>query len=215
MKLSHAKYRAEADIRNIIFDWGGVITDLHVDDTIRALRELGNDKFDMLLKNGPNEIFKPFETGSITPDEFHVRIRKYLDPELSERQIDDAWSSMLGALPEERWRVLEDVRNNYRTFLLSNTNYVHIHNYAKFIQRTYGTYGFFHLFEKVFLSYELGMRKPDEDIFLYVLEKEGLKPEETFFIDDTEENILTASKLGMHAYLLEGNETLPDLFDIR
>lgn len=212
MKLYRAKYKPEADIKNIIFDWGGVITDLHVNDTIEALRALGNDRFDSLLQHGPEEIFRPFEIGTISAEEFRKRIRKYLQPAVSDLQIDEAWSAMLGELPEERWKLLDGVRDTYHTFLLSNTNSVHLQYYVNFLQKRYNTNGFGHLFEKIYLSFELGMRKPDEDIFLQVLKQSHLKPEETFFIDDTEANTIAAAKLGIHTYLLGRDETLVDLF---
>lgn len=212
MKLSDARYKAEPEIKNIIFDWGGVITDLHINTTIAGLKALGNENYEMLYEQGVEEVFKPFELGKLSPAEFRKRLRKYLVSGIKDEQIDDTWNSMLGTLPEERWSLLKNVRNTYRTFLLSNTNTLHIAYYFGYLQQQYGTYGYNHLFEKTYFSCDLGMRKPDADIFLYVLRQNRLKAEETLFIDDTEANTETALSLGMQVYLLKEPETLPDLF---
>ncbi|MBN2481036.1 MAG: HAD family phosphatase, partial [Bacteroidales bacterium] len=212
VKLSKATHIAKSEIKNIIFDWGGVITDLNVSDTLDAFIKLAKDKFNALWQKGPEEIFIPFELGKISAAEFRDRIRKFLGYDAEDQQIDDAWNTILGALPEERWRLLEKVKNTYRTFLLSNTNAIHLNYYAGYLSGLYGASGCSHLFEKTYFSFELGMRKPESDIFLHVIHQNGLKPQETLFIDDTEKNIETAQNLGLQTHLLAEPETLTDLF---
>lgn len=212
MKLSEATYKAKSEIKNIVFDWGGVITDLNIPATQHTFKKLARERFDDLLQKGPEEIFIPFELGKISPAEFRNRMRTYFFTEVSDKQIDAAWNTMLGSLPEERWYLLEKIKNTYRTFLLSNTNIIHLQYYTGYLTALYGTTGYHHLFEKTYFSFELGMRKPDSDIFLHVIHEKSLKPEETLFIDDSAENIEVARKLGLQAYLLTEPETLTDLF---
>jgi len=212
MKLSEAKHKAHSEIKNIIFDWGGVITDLKFRECVAAFREIGFD-FDWTLAGSENDdIFLPFETGRITPEEFRTRIRRHTGNAVTDRQIDYAWNLVLGDLPEERWRLLEKLKSRYRLFLLSNTNIIHLQYYSGYLMDKYGTNGYHHLFDGTYFSFELGMRKPDTDIFEHVVNNEKLVPGETLFIDDLPENIHTAEKLGLRVYLLREPETLNDLF---
>lgn len=213
MKLSEVRYKAKTEIKNIIFDWGGVLTDIHLNATLDALKTFGNENFEILLQKGPDEIFIPFELGKISPSEFRKRMRNYLGLAASDERIDAAWNALLGELPLERWNLLKALKNNYRLFLLSNTNAIHLQYYFGYLSKKYGIYGYTHLFDKTYFSFELGMRKPDSEIFEYVLSQNMLKAEETLFIDDAVENIEPAKKLGMQVYLLKEPETLIDLFE--
>jgi glucose-1-phosphatase len=201
------------EIKNILFDWGGVITDLHIDATRKAFHDLGLSIFDENTPHDPlNNFFIPFETGKITAEEFRNNIRK-LGPEgLTDASIDKAWNAMLGLLPKERWNLLEEVSRNYRTFILSNTNTIHVNYYFNYLHGIYGTYGYMHFFEKVYFSHEIHFRKPNADIFEYVIRDSGIHPQETLFIDDFIENIETARKLNFHTFHLQKPMTLVDLF---
>jgi len=212
MKLSEAFIKSKAEIRNIIFDWGGVITNLYPQETIDAFNKIGGKRIDMLYKKGVNDVFLPFEKGEITPEEFRKHIRTFTVDNISDEEIDKAWNKMLGELPQERWRLLKKLGENYRTFVLSNTNSIHVHYYFEYLQKIYGTYGYTHLFEKVYFSFELGMRKPDEEIFRYVMKDRDLKPENTVFIDDSQLNTQSAGNLGMHTITLQHPLSITDLF---
>jgi FMN phosphatase YigB (HAD superfamily) len=211
--LSDAIYTGKIEIKNIIFDWGGVITDLHLEATKNAFRQLGIDLFDESVPHIHfDDLFIPFETGKITPGEFRNRLRKFSQKELSDQQIDSAWNAMLGNLPAARWELLASAGRIYRTFLLSNTNAIHLGYYFQYLQGIYGTFGYTHLFEKAYFSHLLGLRKPNRDIFEYVLQDTGIRPYETLFIDDFKENIETARKIGFQTIHLVLPRTLTDLF---
>lgn len=213
MNFAPAIYNGKPKIKNIIFDWGGVITDLHFDATRKAFLDLGLSIFSETMVHDPNhELFIPFETGKISPDEFRNKIRALSSAPLSDSTIDDAWNAMLGDLPEERWHILEKASKNYRTFILSNTNALHVRYYFNRILKKFGTYGYSHLFEKIYFSHELGLRKPDEAIFRYVLKDAAIDPAETMFIDDFIENIETARQLGFQTIHLQAPLTLTNIF---
>jgi putative hydrolase of the HAD superfamily len=214
MKLSSAIYNGKPEIKNIIFDWGGVLTDLHLEATRDEFRRLGLLIFDENVPHLPyDDLFIPFETGKISPKEFRNRLRAYSQAELSDDMIDKAWNAMLGVFPLERWTLLEKVGKCYRTFLLSNTNAIHVDYYFGYLQKTYGTFGYVHLFEKAYFSFELHLRKPNADIFEFVINDRELIPEETLFIDDFLENIETARGLGLQTIHLVKPYTLTDLFE--
>jgi glucose-1-phosphatase len=213
MILSEAKVNHGNEIKNILFDWGGVITDLHLDATRKAFHDLGLTIFDEHVPHDPHDqIFIPFEIGKITPEEFRNNIRSLSANNLTDALIDGAWNAMLGVLPEERWKLLESLGQSYRTFLLSNTNAIHLNYYFNYLQGIYGTFGYTHLFEKAYFSHEIHLRKPNAEIFEYVLKDSGISPQETLFIDDFIENIETAQKLGFRTVHLTKPRTLVDLF---
>lgn len=214
MILSEAMDNSNYEIKNILFDWGGVITELHLEATKKAFHELGLTIFDEHIPHDPlDTVFIPFEVGNISPEEFRDNIRRLsAGRPLTDIMIDGAWNAMLGVLPEERWKLLESISHSYRTFLLSNTNAIHLNYYFGYLQGIYGTYGYLHLFEKAYFSHELHMRKPNAEIFEYVMQDSGIIPQETLFIDDFLENIETARKLGFQTVHLTKPRTLLDLF---
>jgi FMN phosphatase YigB (HAD superfamily) len=214
MKVSQANYHGKAVIKNIIFDWGGVITTLHLDATRKAFQQLGLVIFDESVPHNPHDtLFIPFETGKISPGEFRTRLRQYAVAPLTDEEIDKAWNAMLGELPVERWKLLEKAGKCYRTFLLSNTNAIHLPYYFEYLHKIYGTKGYTHLFEKSYFSHELGLRKPDAEIFQHVMQDAGILPDETLFIDDFIENIEAARRLGFQTIHLTAPLTLVDLFE--
>lgn len=213
MKFAGEIYNGKEKVKNIIFDWGGVLTDLHFEATKKGFHQLGLSIFDESVPHDPNDtLFIPFETGKITPAEFRNRIRNLTPQSLTDNDIDAAWNAMLGDLPIERWHIIEKLSDHYRIFLLSNTNAIHVPYYSGVLKQKYGTNGYDHLFEKTYFSYELGMRKPNEDIFQHVINDARLRPEETVFIDDFLENIETARKLGFGTIHLKAPLTLTDVF---
>ena len=213
MNLSVAIYNGKTEIKNIIFDWGGVLTNLHLDATRKAFQQLGLSIYDESVPHkSHDELFIPFEIGQLTPEQFRNGIRQNTHATLTDAEIDHAWNAMLGDLPPERWKLLETARKYYRTFLLSNTNAIHLPYYFNYLQQVYGTHGYTHLFERTYYSFELGLRKPHADIFEFVLNDSGIAPQETLFIDDFIENIETARKLGFQTVHLHAPLTLVDIF---
>src|SRR5512145_287356 len=138
MIFHEALYSGITEIKNIIFDWGGVITNLHFEATKKAFQELGLSIFsDAVPFNTHDELFAPFEIGKISPQEFRDKIRRFSPAPLTDTMIDNAWNAMLGELPVERWKILERAKQQYRTFLLSNTNAIHLPYYFNCIFKTY------------------------------------------------------------------------------
>lgn len=181
--------------------------DLKLDASRKAFAKMGILLFDDTFPAGANqELLLSFEKGLITPNEFRYRIRSLASVPPADYEIDNAWNSMLGGMPQERWNLLTELKEHFRTFLLSNTNAIHTAYYFSLLQLKQGSSKFQHLFEKLYFSFELGMRKPDEDIFLHVISDAGLNPTETLFVDDNFDNIRTAKKLGfqichIHKYI--------------
>jgi putative hydrolase of the HAD superfamily len=204
-------------IKNIIFDFGGVICDLDIQCTVEKFKEFGLPKAE--FSTAPEEqnqrfgrLVSTYETGFITSRQFRDVIRNHYQVPPSDEAIDDAWNALLGRIPEPRIRLLENIRDSYRIFLLSNSNEIHFLKYREDLRQQYGYSDFDALFEKVYFSYRLHMKKPDPKIFQWVLNENKLDPAETLFIDDTLMHIEAACELGITGYHLRKGEEIIQLF---
>lgn len=214
MKLSQAISISAEQIKNIIFDWGGVITNIDIGRSDKAFKQLGLKDFGKYYYMADKvELYRLFEEGRLSAATFRDGIRKLLSRPASDEEIDLAWYAMIGDTPSERWTLLRDIKKYYRTFLLSNTSIIHVERFFEFLYQRYGIRGYRHLFEKVYFSYETGIRKPDPRAFRQVLDENGLIPEETLLIDDSQKNIDVAGELGIRTYHLQPPLTLTKLFE--
>ena len=133
-------------ITTIIFDLGGVILNLDQDRTLRAFKRLGAD---LDLMNDVSTVFKDFETGRITADDFRNAIITHLKGNVTAAQVDDAWNAMLLDLPVERLTMLENLRKKYRVFLLSNTNSIHIDAFNLYLKQHHPNLNWFDRTDKI------------------------------------------------------------------
>lgn len=202
--------------KNIIFDLGVVILDVDYNLAAGAFKKLGILHFDDLYsKKKQGSFFDDFETGHLSNEEFREEIRKHIDHSVSDNQIDEAWNAMLLSVPESTFKLLEDISKQKRIFLLSNTNRIHIDAFSKIIEKQYGFQKFEALFEKTYYSCNIGMRKPNAEIFDYVVKQNNLSINETLFIDDSPQHIEGARKYGLTALHLQNNSKVEDLISFK
>ncbi len=215
MKLKKAvSQRFDSEIKNIIFDLGGVLLDIDVSRTVDAFRSLNIAGFsadDIISCH--KEFFFNIETGAISPDEFISAVRESYpaSAHIPESEIWRAWNAVLLDFDMSRFEVLDKLKNDYRLFLLSNTNLPHRTEYLDRFVRQSGGRRFESYFERCHYSDEMGMRKPDPSIFREVISADGLSPAHTLFIDDNADNITGAEKAGIFGLHLTGE--VSDLFE--
>jgi putative hydrolase of the HAD superfamily len=198
-------------IKNIIFDMGAVLLDVNYQNTIDAFSLLGLDKpEEAFSKQKQDEFFRKYERGQISDDEFLIG--------LSERvggadlgKLRNAWCRMLGELPNEKYDFINKLSQDYRLFILSNTNQIHQLWFEKKIDEQYGWKSFSDCFEFIGYSHRINQRKPDKEAFQYILKKYDLEPSETLFVDDTMEHVEGSRNLGVHAIHYKDGEDLEDL----
>ncbi len=207
--------KGKNSIKNIIFDLGGVIMDIDFNRTIEAFKDLGAENFEQLFSwEKQVNLFNKMDRGEVSPGEFRNEIRSITGLNISDQQIDDAWMKILSKVPYSRIQLLREVKGNYNSYLLSNTNMIHMENFRQDLQVDFGVSGIEVLFDRSYLSYEVGMRKPEKRIFEHVIENNNLDVSEILFIDDTPQHIESASSLGINTYLFKpGEERLEDLFE--
>jgi len=197
---------ASGTIKNIIFDLGGVLVDIDPDRTAKAFARLSEtNAVDIMELHKSQNFFVDYEKGLIDDVTFRNHIRQFLDKDIPDIHIDNAWTAMLVEFPPQKIELLEIARKNYRTFLLSNTNNIHRIKFEKcFIDTAHSD--FYDYFERVYYSFEMHMRKPDKEIFVKVLEENKLIPRETLMIDDHLPNVRMASNLGIQTRHVKINQ---------
>ncbi len=194
-------------IKTIIFDFGDVFINLDKPATFRELRKLNINELpeDMLHIN------RQYEMGLISSDSFK---NSYIDnfSSLTHKGITNAWNSILVDFPKYRYHFIKNLseEKNFKLILLSNTNEIHI----DWIKENVPFFeDFKSCFDAFYLSHEINLRKPNSDIFEFVLNKHQLKAEECLFIDDVLENTKAAEIFGIHVWNLEPTrEDVIDLF---
>lgn len=204
-----------AHIKNIIFDFGGIIYDIDFKLSNKEFEKFGISNLESLyFQAQETKLFEKLEKAEISPADFYAEIRNISGKNVSNENIISAWNALLIGYKRERIELLELLKTKYRTFLLSNSNIIHYKHYLAQLQDEYGYQDFSELFERAYFSHDLGMKKPDYEIYDFVLSENNLKPNETLFIDDSKANIEAAEKLGIQTYFLdaENGEQIVDLF---
>lgn len=195
-------------ITTLLFDFGDIFINLDKKAPQLAFEKLGLKKWYSDLEENNYQ----FEKGELTEMEFIEGFQKYL-PDATVEEIRSAWNSILLDFPLYRLEFLQLLSKKYRLFLLSNTDSIHIDKFQHKVGISFYS-DFYQCFEKVYFSYELGMRKPDTEIFNYLIDVHELSPKRTLFIDDKKENTDAAAKLGIQIWNLQvGKEDVVDLFD--
>ncbi len=190
-------------IKNIIFDFGGVLFEIDYFKPIEAFAQLGYANFgDVYTQANQNPIFDLLETGKVSNEDFWIFLHSHV-PHASRNQVEHAWNCILLYLMPEKVRFVKALREKgYRTFLLSNTNAIHVEVFEKMIDESMGLIEFKTAFEKVYYSNEIGIRKPHPQTFTTICEWNDLKPEETLFIDDSAQHVNGAQEAGLKVFHL-------------
>jgi len=202
-------------IKNIIFDFGGVIINIDYQVTVAAFKKLGIRNFEVQFsKLKQSHLFDELEKGTITPAEFFEQVRKISGAPVTDIQIRNAWNAILRDLPQQNIDFLLGLKNKYRLFLLSNTNEIHESEFMKMIEEKFGEDVLKKVFERTYFSHQINMRKPDTVIFKHVLKENNLLAEETLFIDDSPQHIEGAKIAGLQTFYFDKGKTLRDVLDV-
>ncbi|QDH79843.1 HAD family phosphatase [Echinicola soli] len=205
--------KIDKNVDFFVFDLGGVIIDLDIPFTVNQLGKLLNTN-----NNTPpmdfmaHPVHHAFEKGEISDVIFRNEIRKTFRKEWSDQEIDDIWNGMLISIPQQKIKLLKELRKTHPVFMLSNTNSIHFKKVEEILLADTGEKGFSGLFDHLFLSHEMGCRKPDAIIYEKVLEKIGLPAEKGVFFDDTAPNLVGAEKVGLRTVHINHPNALMDYF---
>lgn len=202
-------------MKNIIFDLGNVIIDIDFERTFKAFANISKNidwrEGERILKE--KQIWSKYEKGLFTDSEFRDVIRNEFQIDASDEQIDTAFSGLLLDIEPARIELIKKLSSKYNTYILSNTSNIHILEVEKILERCTGVKKLSDIFHHVFLSYEMGMLKPDVEIYEEVLKQANLVASETLFLDDLVTNLEGAASIGIQTKQIVPREfTILDLF---
>lgn len=198
--------------KTLLFDIGNVIIDIDYLVTIAEFQKLSNVDFSEVVSySSQNKIFDLYETGKISSADFLNELKQFLKPEVRNEEIIRAWNSILIDYPESKIELLKNLKNRYRVIALSNINEIHVNAIDEAARQKLNANKFADFFHHAYYSNEIGLRKPDKEIYEFVLAEQNLKPEETFFVDDKIENVESAKACGIQAHQLKDRNQLSEL----
>ena len=180
-------------MKNIIFDLGGVLVGFDRQRSIDAFERIGCGKVaDYIRDHRTEDLFYRIELGEISTHDFCEEVRQMTATNADDEAIIHAWNVLLTPVTGKRLQRLRELREKgVRLFLLSNTNDMHWQ---------YCGHQLDGCFERVFLSYEMRLAKPDTAIFAEVLRQADIDAHDTLFIDDNADNIAAAASLGIKTF---------------
>ncbi len=204
---------ATSEIKNIIFDLGGVIINLSVEKTHQAFAALSGlpvEEIKNIVHHGA--FFHQYERGLIGDADFRDHLRESLNMNVGDTELDHAWNAMLLDIPMERIRLLEQLKPRFNLFLLSNTNNIHLQCFNSQVQQLTGFTAIDQYFHQAYYSHLLKMSKPDVEIYEHVLQSSNLIPSETIFLDDNKDNLAGANKAGIQMFHVQHPDQIFSLF---
>lgn len=193
-------------IKDIVFDFGGVLTTIDTERALSCFKALGlqnpADYINSYCQKGP---FFALENGDITAEDFCLELGKLCQKRIDHDEAKRAWCGFITNVHVEYLEFLQQLRPAYRLSVLSNTN-PFIQSWARSPQFTPCGKSLDDYFDMLFLSYRMGCSKPGEDIYRKMLADGCMLAGETLFIDDSDKNLETAAKLGIRTMKVENGE---------
>lgn len=187
-------------IKNIVFDFGGVIADISRDKAVRAFFKIGlKDAETRLDKYHQTGIFQELEEGKLSADEFREELSKLCHRELTIEEVQQAWLGFFTGIDIRKLDYILELKKSYRIYILSNTN-PYVMSWACSSQFSSQGKSLVDYCEKLYLSYQIGYTKPEPKIFDYMLKDSKIIPSETMFVDDGSSNIEIGEKLGFYTF---------------
>ena len=191
-------------IKTIAFDLGGVIMTIDQPQAIGRFKEIGAVEVEKWLDPYTQTgIFGDLEHGLISAEDFRKELSRLIGKELTAEQCAYAWQGYAKDVPMRNLELVKKLRQQgYRVVLLSNTN-PYMMQWAMSAKFDGQGHSLADYFDYCYLSYQLQMMKPSEEIFRYVLAQEQVQPQEILFVDDGPRNVAAASQLGIRTFCPE------------
>ena len=187
-------------IKNIVFDFGGVIADISRDKAVQAFFKIGLEDAEIRLdKYHQTGIFQELEEGKLSADEFREELSKLCSRVLTKEEVQQAWMGFITGIDIRKLDYILELKKSYRIYILSNTN-PYVMSWACSPQFSSQCKSLADYCEKLYLSYQIGYTKPEPEIFNFMLRDSKIIPSETMFVDDGSVNIGIGKKLGFYTF---------------
>jgi len=201
-------------IKNIVFDFGGILFDIDIPLAIHNMSQLVDvpNPSNEAIPSSLTPILQAYEVGNINTETFIWKLQHLSKDKKQALAYIKAWNSMLLGMKQHKFQKLLALRKDYNVFLLSNINDLHLNWCYRYFESQFNITDWDEkYFDKTYYSHLINKRKPDLSTFEWVWNDANIKPEESLFIDDTLENIIAAQKLGIQTI---HHDPKHDIFDI-
>ena len=197
----------------LIFDMGGVLVDLDIEDCKRAFKEyLGYDKIDEIIDPCHQKgIYGDLEEGKLTAEEFRAIVLAESRPGSSAEDVDRAMWHILAGIEQYKLDMLKRLAQKYDLYMLSNNNAVCLPRSRQLFAD--GGAPLEDVFRKCYFSFEMKTLKPSEAFYKAVMEDIGIDPADMLFIDDSQKNVDGAIQAGLPAVYYEPGSDLEALMN--
>lgn len=197
----------------LIFDMGGVLVDLDIEDCKRAFKEyLGYDRIDEIIDPCHQKgIYGDLEEGKLTAEEFRQTVLSESRPDSVAEDVDRAMWHILTGIEPYKIRLLLRLAQKYDLYMLSNNNAICLPRSRRLFAEAGATLE--ELFRKCYFSFEMKALKPSEAFYKAVMEDIGGDPADMLFIDDSQKNVEGSIKAGLPAVYYEPGSDLEALLD--
>lgn len=183
----------------IIFDFGQVIVDLNYELCIANFMKWATDEQKVKTLLSYTDFHKEYEKGACSSEEFIQLANAYLETDIPEDEFRAAWNSMVGEMPKRRMDFLVQLKQSKQVLLLSNTNQIHEDYFEGRIRKEFEVSGMNHFVHHPIYSHRIGLRKPNADIYEYVITNHLVDPAKALFLDDKLENVEASIASGIAA----------------
>ena len=179
-------------IKTIFFDIGGVLIDIHPERTYQYLSDSADVEVSMVKESFPWDAHDQYERGIMNNEDWFITYKESLPQPCCLKRSDfwNAWKLLLGE-EKNTVNILEALNKQYSIWLLSNTNPKHIQDEIE------KRYLFPKLVDGTVYSFDVGVRKPEKEIYEIAMQRADANPQECLFIDDLLENIQAAKQIGI------------------
>ena len=190
-------------IKTIFFDIGGVLIDIHPERTYQYLSDSADVEVNMVKESFPWDAHDQYERGIMNNEDWFITYKESLPQPCCLKKSDfwNAWKLLLGE-EKNTVNILEALNKQYSIWLLSNTNPKHIQDEIE------KRYLFPSLVNGAVYSFDVGVRKPEKEIYEIAMQRANANPQECLFIDDLLENIQAAKQIGIEGIHFISSEQL-------
>lgn len=192
-----------SSFKNLVFDFGGVITRSSRDKAVAAFKSIGVTDADLLLSAHHQQgMFARVESGDVCAGEFCQWLSKRYNKEITFDDVVTGWTGYVVDVPRRRLDFLLEAKKHHNVYILTNTN-PFMMSWARSTAFTSEGLPLDAFCHKIYASYEIGLLKPDIRIYEYLIRDAGINPSETLFVDDSIANVEAAEQVGMTALLFD------------
>ena len=190
-------------IEALLFDLGGVVIDIDMQRAVRHWEPLSSlSRAQLQQRFTVDEALRQYESGEIDTAAYVAHLRQEFELHASDSAIVAGWNAILVSEIEPALQAVVAARTHLPCYAFSNTSPAHQRAWSSAFPRVATA------FDRLFLSFEIGARKPDIAAFRLVTAAIGKDANRVLFFDDTPANVQGARDAGLQAVQVNNHRDL-------